>query len=45
MKKRYIKTAPLDPVKPKKKDMAQQDKEARLYELAEKLKVKIGGNK
>lgn len=45
MKKRYIKTRPLEPVITTKnvKTAEQKDKEARLYALAQKLHVKIGG--
>lgn len=47
MKKQYIKTTPIyiKPIKSKDKEAEQKDKEARLYALAEKLNVKIGGNK
>ena len=47
MKKQYIKVKPLENIKPVKQDRGkyfeQADKIARLYALAEKLHVKIGG--
>lgn len=44
MKKRYIKTKPLEPIEKKERKTAEQmDKEARIYAMAQKLRVKIGG--
>lgn len=40
-KKQYIRVKPYPPRKTKKQ--TQQEKEKRLYDLAEKLNVKIGG--
>lgn len=43
--KRYIRTTPLEPVLTKSnvKTPEQQDKIARIYAMAERLHVKIGG--
>ena len=43
MKKQYIKVKPLPDMPKKQTKYEQQDKIARLYALAEKLHVKIGG--